>query len=169
MKRIIGILIIVLSVIVIILNACTREAIAGAIALPSDIASRLKAEVRMPKGVIVSDENAEETGQLVIALMGKDFDSAMFDGYAVYPPVVNVTASEFGIFKVKDLSDIDKAEEIARRRIEKIQALFSDERNEQYKIAENGEVRTDGKYVYYSMSKDNGKVFDIISDMLNDK
>jgi len=170
MRRVIGVLIVILSAFIVILNACGER---EAIALPSDIAAKLKEEVHMPKGVIISDENAEETGKLVSVLMGDEFDSAMFEGYAIYPPVVNVTAAEFGILKVKNISDIGKAEAIVRQRIYKIRELFKDDskstRNEQYIIAENGEVRTDGRYVYYSLSKDNGKVFDIISGMLKDK
>ena len=168
MKRIICVLIILLSVTAVLLNACGER---EAIALPSDIAARLKEKVRMPKGVIVSDENAEETGELASVLMGDEFDPEIFDGYAIYPPVVNVTAAEFGIFKVKNLSDIGKAQAIIRQRIDKIRDLFKDdsELKAQYKIAENGEIRTDGRYVYYSMAKDNGEVFEIISGMLNDK
>jgi len=160
MRKIIGYLIIIMAVGVVIFNACgTREAIA----VPSDIAARLAAEITMPRGVMVTDENAADTGQLIYALMGADFDPDMFDGYAVYPPVVNDTAAEFGILKVRDSADIADAEKLIRTRIDKIRKSF------EYDLPEKYEIRTDGKYVFYSMAKDNSKVFDIINEMLNDK
>ena len=162
MRKIIGYLIIIMAVGVVIFNACaTREAIA----LPSDIAARLAAEIRMPRGVLVTDENAADTGQLIYTLMGEDFNPGMFDGYAVYPPVVNNTASEFGILKVKDIADIADAEKLIRTRIEKIRKSF------EYELSEKYEIRTDGRYIFYSIASDtdNGKVFGIINEMLNDK
>ena len=162
MRKTISYLIIIMAVGVVIFNACARR---EAIALPSDIAARLAAEMRMPRGVLVTDENSADTGQLIYTLMGDDFNPGMFDGYAVYPPVVNNTAAEFGILKVKDASKIADAEKLISRRIEKVRKSFD------YKLSEKYEIRTHGRYIFYSIASDtdNGKVFGIIHEMLNDK
>lgn len=165
-RMIVSVLIIILSVWIMIFNACgTREAIA----LPLDIANRLLENINMPRGVLVSDENFEDTGQLAQNLMGADFNPDMFDGYAFYPPMVSVNAAEFGIFKVKNETDIEKAKQFAKHRIDSTVQSFEDYLPDQHKIAKNGEIRTEGKYVYYSMTKDNKRVFQIINEMLNDK
>lgn len=166
MRKIVISLILILFVCILILNACSAS---EAIAIPVDIANRLVNEVNMPKGVMVTNENVIETGQLANALLGDEFDSDMYESYAFYPPVMSKNASEFGILKVKESKDVSKAEKIAQRRIDNIQKSFEDFTPEQYEIAKTGEVRTDGRYIYYSMSQNNDRMFNIIEEMLNDK
>lgn len=166
MKKIVTTLIVILSVGVMVLNACSSR---EAIAVPIDIANRLMTEVDMPKGVLVTDENAKDTSQLAAALMGEEFTPDIFEAYAFYPPMLSVNASEFGILKVKDNADVDKVKEIIRNRIDNTMQTFDGYLPDQYDIAKNAEIRTDGRYVYYSMTKNNDRVFDIIDEMLNDK
>lgn len=167
MRKIVIAAIVILSAGVMILNACSQR---EAIALPVDIANRVIDEIDLPMGVMVNDENIAETGQLASALMGDEFNPALFDGFAFYPSVFSSNASEFGILKVKNEPDVEKVKEIINSRMEDIKNSFADDvRSDQYKIAKNGEIRADGKYIYYSVTEDNGRILNIIDEMLKDK
>lgn len=148
----------------ILLNACSSR---EAIALPSDIAERLMDEVKLPKGVLITDTDSS-TKNLAVNLIGDDFSPQMFSGYAIYPSSFTSNVSEFGILKVKDSAFIPKAKEFAERRIEQARKDFAYDKN-QSEIADNGEVRINGNYVYYSITEDNNRIFNVVYQMLNDK
>ena len=164
-RFIITIMIAVMALLTLI-NACSlREPIA----LPSDIADRLITDIKFPRGLIISNENTKNDSVIASNILGAEFNPDIYESYAIYPSAENTSASEFGILKVKDKKYLESAKELAQGRIDAMRKAFDGYLDGQYEIAKGGEVRTEGRYVYYSMSEDNGKVFKIIKEMLDDK
>ena len=88
--------------------------------------------------------------------------------YAIRPGTME-SAAEAGIFRLHNKSDAEQVLEMCRRRIQSRQTYFAKYGAEQAKMANNGEARSYGEYVYYVIAADKDAVFKAIEDMLRGK
>jgi len=76
-------------------------------------------------------------------------------------------ATEIGIIKVNDKADIDTVKDWVRSHFNYVAGIFSSYDEKETNSAKNGEVRVNGKYIYYAIFEESNNVMNKIEDILN--
>lgn len=83
-----------------------------------------------------------------------ELDAAMLDDYIVLMPMMNISTTEFAIFKIKDAKDVAAVEEGVKKRAEAVQKSFESYLPDQYENAKNYKFVAQGEFVLFTIAKD---------------
>lgn len=87
-----------------------------------------------------------------------DIDAADLEGFKVYIAPSNIKADELAIIKVKDQKKVDEIKNKVAKRVENQGASFKDYLPEEYSLIQNHVLKTQGNYVFLTISKDAEKI-----------
>ncbi|MBM7870998.1 hypothetical protein JOC70_002492 [Clostridium pascui] len=87
-----------------------------------------------------------------------DIDAADLEGFKVYIAPSNIKADELAVIKVKDAKKVDEVKNKVAKRVENQGASFKDYLPEEYSLIENHVLKTQGNYVFLTISKDAEKI-----------
>ncbi len=163
--------IIIFSLVVIIILVI----VTSIILIDLDTKSKEKLEVNVPVSTMISDILTEFDETNIT-----DFDSLVdltpeyvtdiykldlniIDSYVGKIPLINIKAHEFVIVKVKDSNNIKTVEETFKNRAIDIANNFKDYLEDQYALANDPLIVTNGMYVLFSISENN----DVIEKQFN--
>jgi hypothetical protein len=83
--------------------------------------------------------------------------SKYLESYAVMTPMMNVQATEYGIFKVKSKNDIAKVKAGINKRAGYLENIWKQYLPYQYELVKNRKVVVKGKYVLFVISENRDK------------
>ena len=87
-----------------------------------------------------------------------DIDAADLEGFKVYIAPSNIKADELAIIKVKDEKKVTEIKDKVAKRVENQSASFKDYLPEEYSLIQNHVLKTQGNYVFLTISKDAEKM-----------
>lgn len=110
-----------------------------------EMVEEMLSEVEQPE---LMELNAEE----IEYFYGVDVHK--LEEYTVRVPLMNVNANELSILKVKHKKDVSTVVTSINQRAEDVQKLFQKDLPDQYEIAKNNRIETNGKYILFVISED---------------
>lgn len=96
-----------------------------------------------------------------------ELDASLLAEFSVHAPMMNVKTNEIGIFKVKNKKDIDKVKAGIEKRAAFVQEQFKTYLQDQYEIAKDYRVVTNGSYVLFVISEDADEIEKAFRDALD--
>lgn len=85
-------------------------------------------------------------------------DAADLEGFKVYIAPSNIKADELAVIKVKDEKKVAEIKDKVAKRVENQSASFKDYLPEEYSLIQNHVLKTQGNYVFLTISKDAEKI-----------
>jgi len=110
----------------------------------SDLADAMLKAVEQPKMIDLSAAELK-------AMYG--IDANILADYTVKAPLMNVKTNEIGIFKVKNAKDVATVKKGMEKRAADVQKTFEQYLQDQYEIAKNYKIVTEGDYVLFLISE----------------
>ncbi|QMV44962.1 DUF4358 domain-containing protein [Cohnella cholangitidis] len=101
-------------------------------------------QVEQPKLMDMGEDQVEESYGI---------DMKLLADYTVRMPLMNVKTNEIAVFKVKNAKDIDAVKKGIEKRAEAVQKQFETYLQDQYELAKNYKIVTNGNYVLFLISE----------------
>lgn len=85
-------------------------------------------------------------------------DKKYLESYVVMTPLMNVHATEYAVFKVKNTKDIAKVKAGIKKRLKFVDGVWKQYLPNQYDLVKANKVIVQGKYVLFVISADQAKI-----------
>lgn len=163
MKKIICLVVVVMSVFAVV-GCSTKEA--QVVNVPvKDIISNIENEVETISQLMEIDLKDEEMPQInkdiakAYNINGEDIEEGI-----IKCPMINLTVDEIAVLKVTDESKIPAIEEALKQHVEVVLKSFENYMPENYEVAKNYILKSNGNYVFFVISQDAEKIEEIFDD-----
>jgi hypothetical protein len=171
MKKFFGIVLLIF-----LLTSCNtnKEIIVNPNAVPFDIVTEVLMQYpdQIKVNAVLYSESEDELlrlddyyATLYLGSGSEDIDLDKFESYCVVS-VPAGSATEIGVLKVKNISDIDYIVSLVKMHFTRIAGNFSSYIEEEAEIARNAEVRTAGNFIYYVAAIEKDNIFSTMETIL---